>query len=97
MLVQALRFGKHVMNHDLHSYICITMDSCLEKLKMLYECRAMRAVWPKSIERVNLVEPSKEMQRAGQSLLDSTIHSCSCLPVSFIFDCAIDLLIFRLF
>lgn len=32
---------------------------------------AMRAVWPKSIERVNLVEPSKEMQRAGQSLLDN--------------------------
>jgi hypothetical protein len=38
---------------------------------MCYEHRAMRAVWPKSIERVNLVEPSKEMQRAGQSLLDS--------------------------
>ncbi|KQJ97493.1 probable S-adenosyl-L-methionine-dependent RNA methyltransferase RSM22, mitochondrial [Brachypodium distachyon] len=32
---------------------------------------AMRAVWPKSIERVNLVEPSKEMQRAGQTLLDN--------------------------
>ncbi|KAG8092314.1 hypothetical protein GUJ93_ZPchr0012g19203 [Zizania palustris] len=32
---------------------------------------AMRSVWPKSIERVNLVEPSKEMQRAGQNLLDN--------------------------
>lgn len=32
---------------------------------------AMRAVWPKSIERVNLIEPSKEMQRAGQTLLDN--------------------------
>lgn len=32
---------------------------------------AMRAVWPKSIEKVNLVEPSKEMQRAGKNLLDN--------------------------
>nr|CAD1835465.1 unnamed protein product [Ananas comosus var. bracteatus] len=31
--------------------------------------RAMREVWPRSLERVNLVEPSKAMQRAGQSLL----------------------------
>ncbi|OAY78496.1 Methyltransferase-like protein 17, mitochondrial [Ananas comosus] len=30
---------------------------------------AMREVWPRSLERVNLVEPSKAMQRAGQSLL----------------------------
>lgn len=30
---------------------------------------AMREVWPKSLERVNLVEPSKDMQRAAQSLL----------------------------
>ncbi|GJM91258.1 hypothetical protein PR202_ga07617 [Eleusine coracana subsp. coracana] len=36
---------------------------------------AMRAVWPKSIEKVNLIEPSKEMQRAGQSLLDSKLSS----------------------
>jgi hypothetical protein len=36
----------------------------------------MRAVWPKSIEKVNLIEPSKEMQRAGQSLLDSKLSSC---------------------
>jgi hypothetical protein len=41
----------------------------------------MRAVWPKSIERVNLVEPSKEMQRAGQSLLDSKLNSRFCLLV----------------
>jgi hypothetical protein len=40
---------------------------------LLQECRAMRAVWPKSIERVNLVDPSKEMQRAGQTLLDSKL------------------------
>ncbi|OVA06321.1 Cytochrome c oxidase assembly protein CtaG/Cox11 [Macleaya cordata] len=30
---------------------------------------AMREVWPRSLERINLVEPSKSMQRAGQSLL----------------------------
>ncbi|PKU69849.1 uncharacterized protein LOC110111282 [Dendrobium catenatum] len=30
---------------------------------------AMREVWPKALERVNLVEPSKDMQRAAQSLL----------------------------
>ncbi|XP_008775004.2 methyltransferase-like protein 17, mitochondrial isoform X2 [Phoenix dactylifera] len=30
---------------------------------------AMREVWPRSLERVNLVEPSKSMQRACQSLL----------------------------
>lgn len=30
---------------------------------------AIREVWPSSLERVNLVEPSKEMQRAAQSLL----------------------------
>ncbi|WOL07008.1 37S ribosomal protein S22, mitochondrial [Canna indica] len=30
---------------------------------------AMREVWPRSLERVNLVEPSKSMQRAAQSLL----------------------------
>jgi hypothetical protein len=47
---------------------------------MLFERRALRAVWPKSIEQVNLVEPSKEMQRAGQSLLDSKLRSCCCLP-----------------
>lgn len=41
----------------------------------------MRAVWPKSIERVNLVEPSKEMQRAGQSLRDSKLNSHFCLLV----------------
>jgi hypothetical protein len=36
----------------------------------------MRSVWPKSIEKVNLIEPLKEMQRAGQSLLDSKLSSC---------------------
>ncbi|XP_047325172.1 probable S-adenosyl-L-methionine-dependent RNA methyltransferase RSM22, mitochondrial [Impatiens glandulifera] len=30
---------------------------------------AMREVWPQSIERFNLIEPSQSMQRAGQSLL----------------------------
>ncbi|KAJ0985079.1 hypothetical protein J5N97_003435 [Dioscorea zingiberensis] len=30
---------------------------------------AMREVWPRSLERINLVEPSKSMQRASQSLL----------------------------
>ncbi|KAF3321354.1 methyltransferase-like protein 17 [Carex littledalei] len=32
---------------------------------------AMRDVWPQSIQTVNLVEPSKEMQRASQSLLQN--------------------------
>nr|DAD46326.1 TPA_asm: hypothetical protein HUJ06_004556 [Nelumbo nucifera] len=30
---------------------------------------ALREIWPRSLERINLVEPSKSMQRAGQSLL----------------------------
>ncbi|KAK9122201.1 hypothetical protein Syun_019818 [Stephania yunnanensis] len=30
---------------------------------------AVREVWPRSLERINLVEPSKSMQRASQSLL----------------------------
>ncbi|KAJ9173760.1 hypothetical protein P3X46_016866 [Hevea brasiliensis] len=30
---------------------------------------AMREVWPKSVEKVNLVEPSQSMQRAGRSLI----------------------------
>ncbi|XP_073001350.1 uncharacterized protein [Typha latifolia] len=41
---------------------------------------AMRDVWPRSLEKVNLVEPSKAMQRAGQTLLQDlkdlpVIHS----------------------
>ncbi|KAJ8764873.1 hypothetical protein K2173_010338 [Erythroxylum novogranatense] len=41
---------------------------------------AMREVWPKSIENVNLVEPSQSMQRAGRSLIQGmkklpVIHS----------------------
>ncbi|KAL0409229.1 UNVERIFIED_CONTAM: hypothetical protein Sradi_1857300, partial [Sesamum radiatum] len=31
--------------------------------------RAMMEVWPGSLERINLVEPSQSMQRAGQSLV----------------------------
>ncbi|KAL6182825.1 hypothetical protein ACLB2K_044237 [Fragaria x ananassa] len=30
---------------------------------------ALREVWPNSLEKVNLVEPSQSMQRAGQSLI----------------------------
>ncbi|XWS38190.1 hypothetical protein CRYUN_Cryun19dG0109100 [Craigia yunnanensis] len=30
---------------------------------------AMREVWPKSVEKINLVEPSQSMQRAGRSLI----------------------------
>ncbi|OMO79863.1 Cytochrome c oxidase assembly protein CtaG/Cox11 [Corchorus capsularis] len=30
---------------------------------------AVREVWPKSMEKVNIVEPSQSMQRAGQSLI----------------------------
>ncbi|CAL5196393.1 unnamed protein product [Lathyrus oleraceus] len=30
---------------------------------------ALREVWPKSLEKVNLIEPSQSMQRAGQSLI----------------------------
>ncbi|MQL77229.1 hypothetical protein Taro_009634 [Colocasia esculenta] len=33
---------------------------------------AMREVWPHSLEHVNLVEPSKSMQRASQSLLQNS-------------------------
>lgn len=41
---------------------------------------AMREVWPRSLQQVNLVEPSKEMQRATQTLLQDmrglpVIHS----------------------
>ncbi|PPS12077.1 hypothetical protein GOBAR_AA08546 [Gossypium barbadense] len=31
--------------------------------------RAMREVWPKSVEKLNIVEPSQSMQRAGRSLV----------------------------
>lgn len=30
---------------------------------------AVREVWPQSLERINLIEPSQSMQRAGQSLI----------------------------
>ncbi|KAA8525735.1 hypothetical protein F0562_007590 [Nyssa sinensis] len=30
---------------------------------------ALREVWPRTLERINLVEPSQSMQRAGQSLV----------------------------
>lgn len=30
---------------------------------------ALREVWPRSLERINLIEPSPSMQRAGQSLI----------------------------
>ncbi|KAK9275025.1 hypothetical protein L1049_022283 [Liquidambar formosana] len=30
---------------------------------------ALREIWPRSLESINLVEPSKSMQRAGQSLI----------------------------
>ncbi|XP_058104737.1 uncharacterized protein LOC131248473 isoform X2 [Magnolia sinica] len=30
---------------------------------------ALREIWPRSLERANLIEPSKAMQRTGQSLL----------------------------
>ncbi|XP_004511080.1 uncharacterized protein [Cicer arietinum] len=30
---------------------------------------ALREVWPKSLEKVNLIEPSQSMQRAGQGLI----------------------------
>lgn len=33
----------------------------------------MREVWPRSLEQVNLVEPSKEMQRAAQTLLQGKL------------------------
>ncbi|KAF3434220.1 hypothetical protein FNV43_RR25323 [Rhamnella rubrinervis] len=41
---------------------------------------ALREVWPNSLEKVNLVEPSQPMQRAGQSLIQDlkdlpAIHS----------------------
>lgn len=35
---------------------------------------AVREVWPKSLERINLVEPSQSMQRAGQSLIKNLKH-----------------------
>ncbi|KAJ6833210.1 methyltransferase-like protein 17, mitochondrial [Iris pallida] len=53
---------------------------------------AMREVWPRSLEQVNLVEPSKEMQRAGQTLLQDLkgsplIHSYDTLQA---LNCALD-------
>jgi len=32
-------------------------------------CRALQEVWPKSLEKVNVIEPSQSMQRAGRSLI----------------------------
>ncbi|XP_065858519.1 rsm22-cox11 tandem protein 2, mitochondrial [Euphorbia lathyris] len=45
---------------------------------------ATREVWPKSVEKVNLVEPSQSMQRAGRSLIQGLkdlplIHSYTSL------------------
>ncbi|KDP25245.1 hypothetical protein JCGZ_20401 [Jatropha curcas] len=45
---------------------------------------ATRKVWPKSVEKVNLVEPSQSMQRAGRSLIQGLkdlplIHSYNSL------------------
>jgi hypothetical protein len=36
-------------------------------------CRAIREVWPKSLQKVNLVEPSQSMQRAGRSLIQGNL------------------------
>lgn len=42
-------------------------------------------VWPGSLERINLVEPSQSMQRAGQSLFKGMVHrvlglfNCICI------------------
>lgn len=35
---------------------------------------AVREVWPRSLETINLVEPSQSMQRAGQSLIKNLKH-----------------------
>ncbi|KAL4347613.1 hypothetical protein GQ457_17G022570 [Hibiscus cannabinus] len=45
---------------------------------------AMREVWPKSVEKLNIVEPSQSMQRAGRSLIQDLknlplIHSYTSL------------------
>ncbi|KAK6947959.1 Ribosomal protein Rsm22-like [Dillenia turbinata] len=46
---------------------------------------AVREVWPKSLQRINLVEPSQSMQRAGQHLVRGLkdlplIHSYNSIP-----------------
>ncbi|KAK3198560.1 hypothetical protein Dsin_021975 [Dipteronia sinensis] len=38
---------------------------------------ALREVWPGSLEKVNIMEPSQSMQRAGQSLIQAEY----CLPL----------------
>ncbi|OWM85187.1 methyltransferase-like protein 17, mitochondrial [Punica granatum] len=43
---------------------------------------ALRDVWPQSLERVNLVEPSQSMQRAGRSLIQGAKN----LPLIHSFD-----------
>lgn len=67
-------FGEH---SSVSQLIYITENVICISLTWMKKCRAMRAVWPKSIEKVNLVEPSKEMQRAGKNLLDSKRYSFS--------------------
>ncbi|XP_070011541.1 uncharacterized protein [Nicotiana sylvestris] len=39
---------------------------------IVWLCTALRKVWPRSLNRINLVEPSQSMQRAGQSLIKGT-------------------------
>lgn len=42
----------------------------------------MREVWPRSLQKVNLVEPSQSMQRAGQGLTRGNI----CVMLVCLFD-----------
>lgn len=42
----------------------------------------MKEVWPRSLQKVNLVEPSQSMQRAGQGLTRGNIWAI----LAYLFD-----------
>lgn len=58
---------------DIFIRFCFLLVYGIEKVYLvpygIKWCRALREVWPRSLERVNLIEPSQSMQRAGQSLI----------------------------
>ncbi|KAG5544988.1 hypothetical protein RHGRI_017445 [Rhododendron griersonianum] len=51
-------------------YVVDSLDrERIGKAKQEFQVMAVREVWPRSLERINLVEPSQSTQRAGQSLI----------------------------
>lgn len=61
-----------IVNHIKLSDYCLSLAVIFNINVNGMICRALREVWPHSLEKVNLVEPSQSMQRAGQSLIQGS-------------------------